>query len=177
MPATEVELDDGDEALGRVVYRGDVKEHFWVAHEAARGGVSVEMTARRGVFATHFVILSSMLRGSRMKVGRTTRLRSAPGRSWEMMCERTGRRADCQYTGALQAAAPRGSAGGSRARRGSCAGRARRRTGSPLPWSGSTTCVSSSLSPTLASSVEERALPAGCENQLVNILLPFFLEY
>lgn len=32
------------------------------------------------------MIRSSILRGSRMKVGRTTRLRSAPGRSWEMMC-------------------------------------------------------------------------------------------
>ena len=38
---------------------------------------------------SHFVILSSMLRGSRIKVGKTTRLRSAPGLSWEMMWERT----------------------------------------------------------------------------------------
>jgi len=36
-----------------------------------------------------FVIRSSMLRGSRMKVGRVTRERSAPGRSCEMMWERT----------------------------------------------------------------------------------------
>lgn len=38
----------------------------------------------------HFVILSSIDRGSRMNVGRVTRLRSAPGRNREMMCESTG---------------------------------------------------------------------------------------
>jgi hypothetical protein len=37
----------------------------------------------------YFVILSSILRGSKMKVGSTTLLRSAPGRSWEMMCDST----------------------------------------------------------------------------------------
>lgn len=37
----------------------------------------------------HFVILSSIDLGSRMKVGNVTRLKSAPGRSWEMMWERT----------------------------------------------------------------------------------------
>jgi len=40
---------------------------------------------------SHFVILSSILLGSRIKVGRTTRLRSAPGRNCEMICERTAR--------------------------------------------------------------------------------------
>ena len=44
---------------------------------------------------TNFVILSSIDLGSKMKVGRTTRLRSAPGRSWEMMWERTGH--GCQF--------------------------------------------------------------------------------
>jgi hypothetical protein len=39
--------------------------------------------------ATHFVMRSSMDRGSRMKVGSVTRLRSAPGRSCEMMWEST----------------------------------------------------------------------------------------
>ena len=37
----------------------------------------------------YFVILSSMDLGSRMKVGRVTLLRSAPGRNCEMMWERT----------------------------------------------------------------------------------------
>ena len=32
-----------------------------------------------------------MDRGSRIKVGSTTRLRSAPGRSWEMICDKTER--------------------------------------------------------------------------------------
>lgn len=39
--------------------------------------------------SSYFVIRSSMLRGSRMNVGRTTRLRSAPGRSCEMICMST----------------------------------------------------------------------------------------
>ncbi len=37
----------------------------------------------------YFVILSSIDLGSRIKVGNVTRLKSAPGRSCEMMCERT----------------------------------------------------------------------------------------
>lgn len=37
----------------------------------------------------HFVILSSIDLGSKMNVGRTTLLRSAPGRSCEMIWERT----------------------------------------------------------------------------------------
>jgi hypothetical protein len=41
------------------------------------------------VFDTYFVIRSSIDRGSRIKVGKTTRLRSAPGRSWEIMWVRT----------------------------------------------------------------------------------------
>jgi hypothetical protein len=36
MPATEVKFNNGNEALGRVVDRGNVQEHFRVAHEAAR---------------------------------------------------------------------------------------------------------------------------------------------
>lgn len=38
---------------------------------------------------TDFVIRSSIDLGSNIKVGRVTRLRSAPGRSWEMMWDRT----------------------------------------------------------------------------------------
>jgi hypothetical protein len=37
------------------------------------------------------VMRSNMLRGSRMKVGSTTRLRSAPGLNWDMMWDRTTR--------------------------------------------------------------------------------------
>ena len=37
----------------------------------------------------YFVILSSIDLGSKMKVGRTTLLKSAPGRSCEMIWERT----------------------------------------------------------------------------------------
>jgi hypothetical protein len=35
------------------------------------------------------VILSNILLGSKIKVGNTTRLRSAPGLNCEMICERT----------------------------------------------------------------------------------------
>lgn len=38
---------------------------------------------------SHLVMRSSIDRGSRMKVGSVTRLRSAPGRSCDMMCEST----------------------------------------------------------------------------------------
>ena len=34
MPATEIELDHGDKAFGRVIDSWDVQEHFGVAHEA-----------------------------------------------------------------------------------------------------------------------------------------------
>ena len=36
MPATEVELDDGYESLGRVVDGGDAEEKFGMTHETAR---------------------------------------------------------------------------------------------------------------------------------------------
>lgn len=44
---------------------------------------------RLSVSKTYLVILSSMLRGSRIKVGNTTRLRSAPGLNCEMIWEST----------------------------------------------------------------------------------------
>lgn len=90
MPATEVELDDREEALGGVIDGGDVQEHLGVTHEAMQVSACTEKYVQIAT-VTDFVILSSMLRGSRMKVGRTTRLRSAPGRSCEMMWERTAR--------------------------------------------------------------------------------------
>jgi hypothetical protein len=46
---------------------------------------------------TNFVILSSIDLGSRINVGRVTRERSAPGRSCDMMWERTVR--CCQHWG------------------------------------------------------------------------------
>lgn len=48
-------------------------------------------SAGSGCAQTDFVIRSSMERGSRIKVGNVTLLRSAPGRSWAMMCESTAR--------------------------------------------------------------------------------------
>jgi hypothetical protein len=60
----------------------------WSRTGAWRGrGTGGRGAGRRG--KTDLVILSNMLRGSRMKVGRVTLLRSAPGRSWEMIWVRT----------------------------------------------------------------------------------------
>ena len=51
---------------------------------------------------SHFVILSSIDLGSRIKVGNVILLRSAPGRSCEMMCESTAlEELACQVTGLL----------------------------------------------------------------------------
>jgi hypothetical protein len=58
-----------------------------VCHEARR---SRQWAAGQAAKSTYLVMRSSIDLGSRMNVGSTTRLRSAPGRSCEMMCERTG---------------------------------------------------------------------------------------
>jgi hypothetical protein len=44
---------------------------------------------------TYFVIRSSMDRSSRMNVGRVIRDRSAPGRSWAMICDNTSSVISC----------------------------------------------------------------------------------
>lgn len=80
VPAAEVEFDDGDESFDRIFDIGYGQEQFRVAHETYETVVSLwhgEVLIR----VVYFVIRSNMLRGSRMKVGRTTRLKSAPGRS------------------------------------------------------------------------------------------------
>jgi hypothetical protein len=48
-------------------------------------GIMVSQSITAKFEHTYLVIRSNMERGSRMKVGSTTRLRSAPGRSWEMI--------------------------------------------------------------------------------------------
>lgn len=99
MPATQIKLNHRDESLDGIFYRRDMQEHLRVAHEAiflnvsCQAYVSVNAGARSiwgsSRKATYFVILSNILRGSRMNVGRTTRLRSAPGRNCEMIWDRT----------------------------------------------------------------------------------------
>jgi hypothetical protein len=59
-----------------------------MCHEAV-AAVSRLTSLYCSLVPTHFVIRSNIDRGSRMKVGRVTRLRSAPGRSCDMMCEST----------------------------------------------------------------------------------------
>lgn len=57
-----------------------------MAHEAFRAVVSGGCLFARGYGdSVYLVIRSSMLRGSRMNVGSVTRLRSAPGLSWDIM--------------------------------------------------------------------------------------------
>jgi hypothetical protein len=46
---------------------------------------------------TNFVMRSSMDRGSRMKVGSVTRLRSAPGRNCDMICMSTVVQVSCFF--------------------------------------------------------------------------------
>lgn len=52
-------------------------------------GWSAQSTASARVGFSYFVILSSIERSSSMKVGKVILDRSAPGRSCDMMCERT----------------------------------------------------------------------------------------
>lgn len=56
-------------------------------HEAVVMGVSRSLF--QGLDTQYFVILSSIDLGSKINVGRTTLLKSAPGRSCEIMCEST----------------------------------------------------------------------------------------
>ena len=79
MPATEVELGYGYETLYGVVNLGDGEHSLGMCHEAAYS-VSALVIQQMQV-RTHFVMRSSIDRGSRIKVGSVTRLRSAPGRS------------------------------------------------------------------------------------------------
>jgi hypothetical protein len=87
VPATEVELGHGYESLYGVVDLGDGQHGLRMCHEAAYS-VSALIIERQPV-RTHFVMRSNIDRGSRIKVGSVTRLRSAPGRSWEMIWEST----------------------------------------------------------------------------------------
>ena len=87
MPATEVELGYGYESLYGVVDLGDGEHSLRMCHEAVYA-VSA-LVVQGSPVRTYFVMRSNIDRGSRMKVGSVTRLRSAPGRSWEIMWEST----------------------------------------------------------------------------------------
>ena len=88
VPATQVEFDDGDEAVDGNVHVRDGKKHLRMAHEAKSrqkdavlAFISPVLSLVHSFKIPYLVIRSSMLRGSRMNVGSTTRLKSAPGRS------------------------------------------------------------------------------------------------
>lgn len=98
----------------------------------------------------YFVILSSILRGSRMKVGSTTLLRSAPGRRFAIMCESTAGKPSALIP-AIRA----------------CHEHSLKNI--PLPCSGSTCWVSSSELSLRTSSTGDLG-PDGAANQPVSIV-------
>jgi hypothetical protein len=86
VPSTQVEPHHRHKSLHRIVDFRHREQRLRVCHEAISRLAIYLSVLNTG---THFVILSSILLGSRMKVGSTTRLRSAPGRSWLMICDKT----------------------------------------------------------------------------------------
>jgi len=82
VPTTEVELDHRDEALFWVFDCCHGKKSFGVLHEAVRTSAA---SLKQPKYKMYFVMRSNMLLGSRIKVGRVIRLRSAPGRSCEII--------------------------------------------------------------------------------------------
>ena len=70
--------------MGNKVSACAIKLHVLSAH--------LSLSLRPSEYSrSYFVILSSIDRSSRMKVGRVILDRSAPGRNCDMMCERTAR--------------------------------------------------------------------------------------
>lgn len=80
MPATQIEFHHGHESLDRIINLRHWQQSFRMGHEAADILVLILYLRPTKVYP-HFVIRSNMDLGSRMKVGKTTRLRSAPGRN------------------------------------------------------------------------------------------------
>lgn len=87
MPTAQVELHHRYKSLDGVIDFWHREEGFRVCHEAI--AISVSQSPFEEIDDKYFVILSSIDLGSKINVGRTTLLKSAPGRSCEMMCEST----------------------------------------------------------------------------------------
>lgn len=87
MPTAQVEFHHGYKPLDRVLNSWHWKESLRVRHETAM--IAVSSSLIESVESRYFVILSNIDLGSKMKVGKTTLLRSAPGRNCEIMCEST----------------------------------------------------------------------------------------
>ena len=87
MPTTEVEFDNRNKSLYRIFDFGQSQKYFRMCHKARPIHQYFAIVLSRS--STNFVIRSSIDRGSRIKVGSVTLLRSAPGRNWDMMCPRT----------------------------------------------------------------------------------------
>lgn len=88
VPPTKIEFHHRYKTLYRIVDIGHGQQRLRVCHEATKSPISYERVLEY-LDVAHFVILSSIDLGSKMNVGRTTLLRSAPGRSCEMIWERT----------------------------------------------------------------------------------------
>ena len=89
MPTAQVELGHLDESRNRIFHLRHRQEHLRVRHEAISPCQHSSPSSQNIDDHTHFVIRSSILLGSSMNVGSVTRLRSAPGRSCDIMCMRT----------------------------------------------------------------------------------------
>lgn len=88
MPATKIEFDHREKSLSRIIDLWHGQKGLRVCHEA----IPISLSHPRILHSnpsTYFVILSNILLGSRINVGSTTRLRSAPGLSCEMICDNT----------------------------------------------------------------------------------------
>ena len=151
VPSTQIELDYRDKTFDGIVNGGHGEQGLRVCHEAGQKTGSVNCgdrpIAHRRVSirekTTYLVIRSSIERGSRMNVGKTTRLKSAPGRSCEMMWDRT----ECRQCRGQRHLGHGGA------------------MGIPFPWSGSTW---SSSALTGDSSMEER--PRGVVSDMVEVV-------
>lgn len=86
MPPTQIEFYYRYESLNGIVNLGHREKSFWMRHET---NTVMSLTTLTMARASDLVILSNIDLGSSMKVGKTTLLRSAPGRSCEMIWERT----------------------------------------------------------------------------------------
>lgn len=99
VPTAKVKLDDRDEPLCWIIHHRHWQQCLGVLHEATfPSKILIVSSTRKSshgrnqpkmLAETYLVILSSMLFGSRMKVGRVMRLRSAPGLSCEIIDSNT----------------------------------------------------------------------------------------
>jgi len=92
MPSTQIELHHRYKSQYWIIDQWHRKERFRMCHEAIphqHSAFFLSQLCSSPSTCTYFVILSNILLGSRIKVGNTTRLKSAPGLNCEIICEST----------------------------------------------------------------------------------------